>query len=156
MPPSNTTPEHYIRGLTDADGSIGMTSNNRPFWSLCTSAEGIKEFVIRHIKKVIGVEKRLNRTKRDNNYNIMLCDEDALFYTKLLYFSATLYLDRKYNKYLEIQNWTRNTPKRKGRQKRWLPYEDTIILSNATLDKKCLLLNRTKPSIKTRLWRLKQ
>jgi len=147
----------YIRGLTDADGSLGITSLTRPFWSLCTSSEYIKDFVITDIKTALNFEKRLNRNKRDNVYNIILFDEDAVEYTSLLYRNTTICLERKYQKFLEVQNWERVMPKRAGRKKAWLSYEDKVIINRSiSLKEKSLLLDRTLSSIKTRLWRLKQ
>jgi len=147
----------YIRGLTDADGSLGITSLTRPFWSLCTSSEYVKKFIINDIKAVLNFEKRLNRNKRDNIYNIVLFDEDAIKYTQLLYKDATIYLERKYRRFLKIQDWKRSIPKRIGRKKAWLSYEDKVIINRSiSLKEKSLLLDRTLSSIKTRLWRLEQ
>jgi len=147
----------YIRGLTDADGSLGITSLVKPFWSLCTSSEYVKDFILADIKTVLNFEKRLNRNRRDNVYNIVLFNEDAVEYTRLLYKNNTMCLKRKYQEFLKIQNWERSVPKRSGRQKTWLSYEDKIIINKSiSLKEKSLLLNRTSSSIKTRLWRLKQ
>ena len=147
----------YIRGLTDADGSLGMTGNNKPFWSLCTSSEHIKELVVLDIKETLNFEKRLSRNKRDGVYNIVLYSEDAVAYTSLLYNNASLRLDRKHNKFCEIQKWIRTTPKRPGRKKYWLGYEDKVVLSDSlSLKEKCILLERSPSSIKTKLWRLRQ
>ena len=146
---------HYIRGLFDADGSIGISSLNRPFWSLCTSSEKIKELVVKDIHDKTGLEKRLNRNKRDNVYNIVIYDEDAVIYSKMLYDAATIYLDRKYNKFCEIQQWQRVLPKIKSRRKAWLSSEDEIACSSLILKEKMTLLNRSDNSIKTRIWRLK-
>lgn len=147
----------YIRGITDADGSLGITSFNRPFWSLCTSSEYIKSFLLKEIENYLGIIKHINKTKRDNVYNITLFDEAAVTFVSLLYKNSTIFLNRKYNKYLDIQNWVRTTPKRKGCPKIWLEYEDKLILNNTISFKdKCKILNRTKSSIKTRQWRLRQ
>ncbi|KKM79896.1 hypothetical protein LCGC14_1345390 [marine sediment metagenome] len=147
----------YIRGLSDADGSLGMTGDNKPFWSLCTSSEYIKEFIISDIKKTLNFDKRLSRNKRDGVYNIVLYSEDAVIYTKMLYGNTSLRLDRKYNKFCEIQKWVRTTTKRPGRKKSWLIYEDKVVLSdNLSLKEKCVLLERSPSSVKTRFWRLRQ
>ena len=51
----------------------------------------------------MSIEKRLSRNKRDNVYNIILFDEDAVEYTRLLYKDATIYLGRKYqNLYITL------------------------------------------------------
>lgn len=147
----------YIRGLTDADGSIGITSQNRPFWSLCTYSDPIKEFIVHNIKELLNFEKRINRNKRDNIYNIVLYDEDAVTYTKQLYTNATMSSDRKYYSFLDVQKWERSIPKCKGRKKSWLPYENEIIMNDKiSIKDKMHLLGRSSSSIKTRLWRLNQ
>jgi hypothetical protein len=147
----------YIRGLVDADGSIGMTAQNRPFWSLCTDSEFVKDFVLLDIKNTLDFEKRMNRNKRDNIYNIVLFDEDAVEYSKLLYSAATIFLDRKHNKFLETLEWKRTTPKRKGKHKTWLPYEDKVVLDTSiSLKEKMSMLRRSRSSIVTRSWRLGQ
>jgi hypothetical protein len=146
----------YIRGLTDADGSLGITSNNRAFWSLCASSEHIKDFILKDIKKELEFEKRLDRNKRDDVYNIVLYDEDAINYTMLIYNNQP-FLERKYNNFQKVQNWKRSIPKRKGRQKRWLLWEDTFIVnSKLSIQTKSKILNRSIKSINSRLWRLKQ
>lgn len=66
----NFSKRHYIRGLIDADGSIGISKANRPFISLCVSSEKIKEFIINDIKEITGLKKEMNRNTRDNVYNI--------------------------------------------------------------------------------------
>jgi len=144
----------YLRGIYDADGSIGITGNNRPFISLCTDSKPLKQFVIRILNDNIGIVKRINRNKRDNIYNIVCYDEDAVNFADLLYNNSDMYLDRKFVSYKKIQSWVRTTPKRKGTKKTWLPIEDKIIMNNDySLDEKVILLNRSKSSIKTRIWR---
>jgi hypothetical protein len=155
-PPEWIDERHYIRGLCDADGSIGITSDNKPFWSLCTSSEAIKDLIINKMKDIVGIEKRLHRNKRDGVYNIVLYAEDAVEFASYTYKKATIYLDRKYQSFSKIMKWERTTPKRPGRKKIWLPEEDRIILSNLPIKDKIILLNRSKSSIATRLWRLGQ
>ena len=141
--------------MVDADGSLGLTSEGKCFWSLCTQSEEIKEFIFSHIKETLDFEKRLNRNKRDGVYNIVLYNEDAIKYTELLYGESGLHIDRKYNSYLNVQKWIRTVPKQSGRQKTWLDYEDKIVLSEElTIEEKMTLLSRRRSSINTRKWRL--
>lgn len=157
--PPNTeyNDKHYIRGLIDADGSLGFKKTGEPFLSLVTSSESIKEYIVDSIKKVIGVEKRLNRNKRDNVYNIGVGNEDAMLYSEWLYEDATIFLNRKRDKYKEIQKWVRILrPKRPENHKKWLDWEDIVVFSDKTIEDKCLLLSRSSQSVKMRYWRLKQ
>lgn len=144
----------YIRGLSDADGSLGL-ADTRCFWSLCTASEQVKDMVCDRIKQLTGLEKRINRNTRDSVYNIVVYNEDAQEVCKHLYSGATLYIDRKYDKLKDVQNWIRTTPKRKGRSKSWTAAEDKLIQDDSySLEDKMRLTERTAQSIKTRLWRL--
>lgn len=145
----------YIRGLIDSDGSLGITSENKPFISLCTQSEKIKDFILNSIFQVTGSEKRLTRNIRDGIYNISIFNEDAVLYTKYLYENSELYLDRKYNKYVEIISWIRTIPKKSSRTKTWLESEDLIIKDKSlSIKEKMSILNRSEDSIRMRYWRL--
>jgi hypothetical protein len=147
--------QDYIRGLIDSDGSLGVTGENKPFISFCTQSEALKDFLINSISEVVGAEKRPNRNKRDNVYNICLFNEDAVAYAKYLYDGSETYLKRKYEKYQEMLSWVRRTPKRKSRPKTWLPSEDEVVKDPMlSLDQKVETLNRSKLSIRMRAWRL--
>jgi len=156
-PPCDLSERDYIRGLIDADGSLGLTEKGRCFISLCTSSEKIKEYMLASILRVVGRRKSLNRNKRDNVYNIVLFDEDAQVYASFLYKGAGLYIDRKHEKYLEIMEWERTSDRARILRKMWLPSEDIIALSSDTsLEEKMDVLDRTAQSIKMRIWRLKR
>ena len=43
----------------------------------------------------------------------MILNESAVQFAKDLYLDSDLYLDRKYNKAIELQSWIRTSPKRK-------------------------------------------
>lgn len=104
---------HYLRGLYDADGSLGITSQNIPYISMCAKSENIKHFICAHMLDTLGIEKKINRNKRDDIYNIMLTKEFSQQYSEILYKDSTIYLDRKYKKYLEVQSWERPSSMRK-------------------------------------------
>lgn len=70
----------------------------------------------------------------------------------MLYKNASIYLDRKYNSYLEIQKWVRTT-KKLTRKKFWTPEEDEYVLTH-TIEESMSHLNRTKSSVKNRKYRL--
>lgn len=154
---SSFSKRDYIRGLIDADGSIGISKANRPFISLCVSSESIKEFLIKDIEEVTGLKKYMQRNARDNVYNIMLNNEEAIQYADYLYKDSNLYLDRKYNEYLNFNNWIRdaNTKKRDFIVKKWTEEEDKIVLNKEfSIEEKIDLLKRTKRSVKMRQLRL--
>jgi hypothetical protein len=151
----NFSERDYIRGLIDSDGSLGLTSNNKPFISFCTKSEALKDFILANIKKIIGAEKQINRNTRDGIYNISLFNEDAVNYVKYLYAGSEIYLDRKYIKFEEMLSWVRKIPKRNCRPKTWLISEDEVVKRlDLSLNRKVEILNRSKLSIKMRAWRL--
>lgn len=145
----------YIRGLIDADGAVGVRTDGKPFISLCISSEKIKEFFIDSIFEVTGLRKEMKRNSRDNVYNIMLNNEEAILYADYLYKDSSLYLDRKYLKYNEMLLWQRNNKKRTWTSTKWTQEEDNIVLDlNITLEKKIEILGRTDRSIGMRWYRL--
>ena len=146
--------QDYLRGLSDADGSLGL-ADTRCFWSLCTSSEAVKDITCEIIQQLTGLEKRINRNTRDSVYNIVIYNEDAQIFVDYLYNNSTIYLDRKHDKINSIQSWKRTTTKRTGRRKSWTEAEDKLIQDTGySLGDKMRLTSRTAQSIKTRLWRL--
>lgn len=146
--------KHYIRGLTDADGSLGLTNENKPFWSLCTSSEDVKNFILDEIEKELGFRKQINRNKRDQVYNISLFNEDAVKWSSSIYIEG-ISLPRKFYKQKELSKWKRTTPKRKGRKKSWSKAEDNLLLSKEfSTEELVQITKRSISSIKIRIWRL--
>ncbi len=146
----------YFRGLIDGDGSLGITSNGFPFISLITTSNDIEKAYNDFIFEVTGQRKENSRNKRDNAYNIMLNKEDAQKMVSVLYYDGCLALPRKLQKASEVLNWKRpdNMKKRDFAIKKWTIEEDNYILNN-TVENSILKLGRTKKSIETRLWRLR-
>jgi len=100
----------FWRGVIDGDGSIGFTSTGIPFISLVTKSENLKINYLRFLKDELGIEKHLNRNKRDNVYNIIVTRENAVKLAGLLYYDDNnlLSLDRKLLKSKEIKIWKRD------------------------------------------------
>lgn len=90
-----------------------MTGKNIPYMSFCTKSEHIKLFICDHINNTLNIEKHPTRNKRDNIYNITLTKEQSQQYGNLLYDNSKIFLDRKYNKYIDICKWERPTTMRK-------------------------------------------
>ena len=112
-PKTSYSEKDFWRGFIDGDGSIGITSNNIPFVSLVTDSDNIKTAYLDYLARIYNINKKSSRNKRDNAYNIMITNENAVKFVKDLYLSSNLYLDRKYKKALELQQWIRTAPKRK-------------------------------------------
>lgn len=107
----------FWRGIIDGDGSLGLMSksakkNEIAFLSLTTQSEILKDEFCTYIKSITGFEHHLNRNKRDNIYNIGVGGKRCCMVLKEIYKDATIYLDRKYNKYLECLEWEK-IPKKK-------------------------------------------
>lgn len=114
-PKVNYVEKDFWRGFIDGDGSIGITAKNIPFVSLVTDSECIKDAYLDYLYRNYGLKKVSNRNKRDNAFNILITNEDAVQMAKDLYLDSDLYLDRKYQKAVELQSWVRTVPKRKAR-----------------------------------------
>lgn len=155
-PTTHYEEKDFWRGVLDGDGSLGFLKRDGiPFVSLITVSESLKDAYCSFLNKSYGIEKRISRNKRDNAYNINVYSEQAVILARDLYDGASIYLDRKYSKSQQLQQWTRPLGvKRFGyKRKTWTHEEDNFILTHS-IEESIALLQRTKSSIKTRLWRL--
>ena len=156
-PPIVEYSERYFwLGAFDGDGSLGITKDNKPFISFTTKSEKMKEALLTLLKNKYDINKNINRNKRDNVYNIILTNENAVLLSEFLYKDNEICLQRKYNKYLEIKDWIRpeSQPKRGYIAKRWTEDEINYILSH-TIEESIENLGRTKSSINSKLYNLK-
>ena len=55
----------YFRGVIDADGSLGLTSNGFPFASLITASESMAKAYLNFVEGVTGKSKTPGRNRRD-------------------------------------------------------------------------------------------
>lgn len=147
--------EDYIRGLVDADGSVGFTKRGFPFLSLTTSSDAIKDLFEGYVEEATGLRKRNNRNTRDGVYNISVFKEDAQKVASLLYYEGCVALERKRASAEAVQSWTRPEGMRKKyRTKGWTADEDRIVLSMPIKDA-ARALDRTEKSVNIRRWRLR-
>lgn len=110
----------YWRGIIDGDGALGFTAKGLPFISLVTASDKLAkefcDFVCNNTDSIRDF-KKINKNKRDNVYNIMFTNEDALCIVKKLYYDNCLSIDRKKEKSNEMLKWIRpvNSKKIKSR-----------------------------------------
>lgn len=115
IPPNNKYDERaFWRGVIDGDGSLGIRkiSNNRglePFVSLTTKSEKLKESYCTFLYKITGKKYNPKPNKRDNIYNILISKSSAKKVLDYIYQNASIYLERKYNKYIEINDFIKQT-----------------------------------------------
>lgn len=148
IPNCGMSVKDFWRGVIDADGSLGLTSQNFPFISLTTKSEHIKNEFIDLIETITGKKKNVNRNKRDDIYNIMLTKESAVALIKYLYEGSEIYLKRKFAKAVDIIKWER--PKGSGVFSKWTESELDFIQNN-TINDSVKKLKRTKMAILAKL-----
>ncbi|MFB7588512.1 LAGLIDADG family homing endonuclease [Streptomyces sp. NPDC056169] len=145
----------YLRGVIDADGSVGFTGQGLPFVSLTTSSTAVGAYLCHYAKKVTGAERRIKRNTRDGVYNILYTKEAAIRLAEHLYFPGCLALERKRSAAAALASWVR-PPGMKVRppRKPWTAEADRILLTAPTLSQAAAELGRSQSSCKVRRWRL--
>lgn len=101
---------HYFRGFFDGDGSVWVsnrTSTKRlvtVFYSASFSMAKFIYLVIRHICVDYKGKLQKIRTPRKNNFyfSIVLGHRDSLLVYNFMYKQASIFMDRKYRKYTDL------------------------------------------------------
>lgn len=111
---SKNLERHFVRGLIDGDGSLIICYENNPniihkefeisFTGTKSIVEGVKHFFN---KDKLALVQRFPEREKDN-YSVTFGGNDqALKIAKILYEDAKVYLDRKYEKYLKMLEYSR-------------------------------------------------
>lgn len=143
----------FWRGVYDGNGSIGFTKANEPFISLVTKSTPLKQELLSLLFEEFRIIKHINQNQRDHVYNIVLKNEDAIQFGNFIYNNADIFMQRKYNNYIQFQNWKRTS--KKSSHRRWT-LEEIAYIQTHTIEESKQYLHRSTSSIKTQLWRLKQ
>lgn len=146
----------YLRGLIDADGSVGFTSKGLPFVSLATASSAVASFIRDHGRDVTGAERSLKRNTRDGIYNILYTMEAAQRLAADLYYPDCPALERKRTAAGALAAWARPADMRRAAtRRRWTEREDRLLLELGDPRTAAEVLGRTSRSCGLRLWRLR-
>ncbi|MGW3414882.1 hypothetical protein [Streptomyces sp. NPDC000888] len=146
----------YLRGMLDADGSLGYTSPGYPFACLTTASTAIGEYLCRYAHQLTGVERLMRRNTRDDVYNIGYELEAAQALVADLYYPGCLSLGRKQVKADSLATWVRPASMRAACTRRaWTAQEDQALLELGDAVVAAEKLGRTEKSCRLRLWRLR-
>lgn len=152
--PAEVSRVDYYRGILDADGSLGVTTDGFPFVSLVTASAALAFGYVAFVDELTGCRKRPERNKRDSVFNIAVFKEDAQGLARHVYYEGCLALPRKLARVPAMLQWERPATMRRGyRKQNWCEAQDEYILSHS-VDESARHLNRTLRSVKMRLWRL--
>lgn len=106
---------HFIRGYFDGDGAISKTKSKKSFsyrFRLC----GTREFLT-GVLNVIGYNSRLYQRHPERNVNNYEIDiggnRQVLDILSFIYKDATVYLERKYNRFLGLKSLCQEIDNRK-------------------------------------------
>ncbi|MFI6157418.1 LAGLIDADG family homing endonuclease [Kitasatospora sp. NPDC051170] len=145
----------YLRGLIDADGSVGRTSDDLPFVSLTTKSDALAIFTADYADQLCGARRKLTRNKRDDIYNILFLKEAGVALATDLYYPGCLALPRKVVGADRARTWVRPpTMKLAPPRRSWTPEEDEVILAATSMERASEQLDRTLKSCTIRHWRL--
>jgi hypothetical protein len=146
----------YLRGVIDADGSVGYTRQGLPFISLTTASAAVGAYLCFYAKKVTGAGRQIKRNARDRIYNVVYTKEAAMQLAGHLYYPGCLSLERKQSAAESLALWERPEGMRvRASSRRWKPWEDRILLSVDDNAAAAAELDRSEASCAVRLWRLK-
>ncbi|MGI8797415.1 MAG: hypothetical protein ACR2IR_12680 [Acidimicrobiia bacterium] len=145
----------YLRGLVDADGSVGFRKRGRlPFVGITTASAAIKDFFIQSCPDDIGRPRKSRRNSRDAMFNPMASQEAAVGLARTLYYDGCLGLDRKLLAARRVEQWVRPAGMKVMNPRAWESVEDAVLFQGSVREV-ALLLGRTEQSVSLRRWRLR-
>ncbi|MCX5405407.1 hypothetical protein OHA37_16110 [Streptomyces sp. NBC_00335] len=146
----------YLRGVIDADGSLGWTAQGWPFLSLVSASTEIAAYLCKYGKDLTGTERTTSRNTRDAVYNVCYYKETAQQLAAHLYYDGCLALDHKKAKANAIQGWVRPADmKIAPPRRRWTVQDDQELVRLNDPAAAAVALDRTEQSCAMRLWRFR-
>ena len=96
---------HYIRGLFDGDGSVCKANKNGTRITICTTASQMMvNDITEYIKKELDIDVKYGYSKDKNITNVCIYKQnDVEKFYNWIYKNATIYLNRKYNKFAVLR-----------------------------------------------------
>jgi len=99
--------KHFIRGYFDGDGSISITKTHKlPVLNIAGTenvTESIKKILIKNGMKNVRVEPYASKKVKNKLwYTIISNKKDVLTFYEYVYKGATIFMERKHNKFIEI------------------------------------------------------
>ncbi|WP_316773890.1 LAGLIDADG family homing endonuclease [Streptomyces sasae] len=145
----------YLRGLIDADGSVGFTSKGFPFVSLTTASTAIASCLCDYGKDATGAERSLKRNTRDGIYNVLYMMEVAQCLVADLYYPGCLSLERKHSAAASLAAWVRHAgSKPKPPRIKWTNDMDRLLLTAPTIANAAAELGYSSSACQVRRWKL--
>jgi AraC-like DNA-binding protein len=145
----------YLRGIIDADGSVGYTSQEFPFISLTTTSTVIATYMSSYAREITGAERTLKRNARDGVYNILYTKENAQQLAAHLYYSDCLSLERKQLAADSLGPWVRPAGmERRPPRIEWTAEMDRILLAAPTIADAAAELGYSPSPCQNRRWKL--
>ncbi|WP_328424937.1 LAGLIDADG family homing endonuclease [Streptomyces sp. NBC_00443] len=145
----------HLRGVIDADGSVGYTSQGFPFISLTTKSTAIATYTGSYAREITGAERTLKRNSRDGIYNILYTKENAQRLAAHLYYPGCLSLERKQIAADSLGPWVRLAGmKRRPPRIHWTAEMDRILLAAPTIAQAAAELGYSSSPCQNRRWKL--
>lgn len=91
---------HFIRGYFDGDGSVGIYNRSNKKYCSITLIGSIA--LLEDIKTFANITHKIYKKRTSDLYYFSLTYNKAYNFLQWIYKDSTIYLDRKYDKYLEI------------------------------------------------------
>ena len=112
---------HYVRGIMDGDGCVSIDKTKmRPVCAIYGTEE-----IIEYIKEsFLSVYKNKTNVRKDKGcYSIHYCGNTAHNFLNWVYTESTIFMKRKYLKYLETKNpmyvYSKESKRPKGFKETW-------------------------------------
>ncbi|MFC8241182.1 LAGLIDADG family homing endonuclease [Streptomyces chartreusis] len=145
----------YLRGILDADGSVGYTSQGFPFISLTTKSTEVAVYTSSYARENTGAERTLKRNARDGIYNILYTKENAQQLAAQVYYPGCLSLERKQIAADSLGRWVRPAEmERRTPRIQWTAEMDRILLAAPTIAHAAAELGYSPSPCQNRGWKL--